>query len=583
MKEDIYTELLDIPPGPRPPNHYQLLSLPLFESDAKKIHKAVLKQTARVRKWALAPDPERARRVQSMLNEVNGAGAVLENPETKPDYDRGLADALGVPLPEIQEVYELEEVEPIKRPSAQAPTHACDWCGAPMGPSDVICLACGYDTREEGVREIDLKAFRKRTRKKARSRLPSGRKIAAAAAIVLGIGALVLAGLAINPKRKPAPAPSTKPRTAPAWPAQGPRPGPAKAKPKAAPSAPVAMAPSQTTSPPKPPVAEPPKPPRPAGSAPARKTPKKKRAPTAMRGAPEPAPPVPARRAAPPKPAPAKTVPLPEFAELPLHEGWTAAPRRVTVATSSGECEREIPYCKNSVGMEFVAVPAGEFLMGSIPDEAARYADEGPQRTAQISRPFYISACEVTQSQYEQVMQANPSDFKGPRNPVETVSWHDAMTFCKRLSEKEGIRYRLPTEAEWEYACRAAMETPFCCGDGMSAQQANYGGGFRSRSGEPLPFRRKPAAVGSFAPNAFGLYDMHGNVSEWCLDLYGEYGSGDPAARTDPGASGPRVLRGGSWVFSVSHLRSASRGAGHPSEGHNDFGFRVVVEVPEIP
>jgi len=193
---------------------------------------------------------------------------------------------------------------------------------------------------------------------------------------------------------------------------------------------------------------------------------------------------------------------------------------------------------------------------------------------------------EVTQKDYNSIMGTNPSRTKGDKLPVENISWYDAITYCNRLSQREGLTpaytidniektvtwdrnangYRLPTEAEWEYACRAGTTTPFNTGTGITNREAS----FRDKTaGKIMP-------VGSFKPNAWGLYDMHGNVSEWCWDLFGDYSSG---LQTDPvGASSgaKRVLRGGSSGNSAEYLRSSTRFSVDPSSKSSYYGFRIV-------
>ena len=242
------------------------------------------------------------------------------------------------------------------------------------------------------------------------------------------------------------------------------------------------------------------------------------------------------------------------------------------------------------VMMRLVYIPAGTFMMGGdqSPEQVARlgegqadwYQDEHPQHRVRITQGFYLGATEITQAQYEAVMGKNPSHFKGKDNPVEQVSWNEAAEFCKKLSEKTGQIVRLPTEAEWEYACRAGTTTPFHTGETISTDQANYDGNSVYGNGRKGPYRKKTLAVGSFAPNAWGLYDMHGNVWEWCGDWYdsGYYGKSHAADPQGPRTGEPRVLRGGSWNGYPWRCRSAFRHAAGPSRG-NDLGFRVVVGV----
>jgi formylglycine-generating enzyme required for sulfatase activity len=230
------------------------------------------------------------------------------------------------------------------------------------------------------------------------------------------------------------------------------------------------------------------------------------------------------------------------------------------------------------VSMKLVLIPAGEFQMGSPASEAHRQQNE-TQHTVKITKPFYMGATEVTQEQYEAVMGKNPSEFNGGKNPVERVSWNDATEFCRKLSGKTGKAIRLPTEAEWEYACRAGTTTPFHFGATISSDQANYDATFAYGRGEKGDARDKTMPVGSFLANAWGLHDMHGNVWEWCRDWYGEYAGGPLADPTGPVSGSQRVLRGGAWYNDPSHCRSADRTRIGPALRIDGHGFRVVVEA----
>jgi formylglycine-generating enzyme required for sulfatase activity len=188
--------------------------------------------------------------------------------------------------------------------------------------------------------------------------------------------------------------------------------------------------------------------------------------------------------------------------------------------------------------MKLALIPAGEFLMGSPDSDPGARGDEKPQHRVRITRPFYLSTSEVTQGEYQRVMGTNPSFFSstGPgkdrvagldtaRLPVEQARWHDAVDFCRRLSalpreRQAGRSYRLPTEAEWEYACRAGTRTAFHCGTALSSAQANFNGNFPCGGAARGPFLARTAEARSYAPNAWGLYDLHGNVWEWCQDWY---------------------------------------------------------------
>jgi len=220
--------------------------------------------------------------------------------------------------------------------------------------------------------------------------------------------------------------------------------------------------------------------------------------------------------------------------------------------------------------MKLALVPAGKFLMGSPGDEAGRDEDEGPPRGVVISRPFYMGIHEVTQGQYEAVMGDNPSKFIDAAKPVESVSWEEAVEFCRKLSRKTHQSVALPTEAQWEYACRAGSKMRFGFGDDdrQLSGFARYGQGAEAGT----------VAVGAKKPSAWGLYDMHGNVWEWCADWYAS--SYVNAATQDP--AGPlsgqwRVLRGGSWVNTWEGCRCAARNKSAPDVRYNGLGFRVVV------
>jgi len=241
----------------------------------------------------------------------------------------------------------------------------------------------------------------------------------------------------------------------------------------------------------------------------------------------------------------------------------------------------------NSIGMKFIPIPNGTFMMGSklSASEIARkyggkesdYGDEHPQHPVTISKPFYMQTTEVTQGQWQAIMGNNPARFKRDNNPVEKVSWNDAKEFIRKLNRKEGTnKYRLPTEAEWEYACRAGTTAPFYTGDCISMDQANYDGNYPGSACSKGVYREKTVEVGSFAPNPWGLYDMHGNVWEWCEDWYGNYIVGAVTDPKGPSSGSVRVLRGGSWSSDARYLRSADRGGDFPGFRYNNLGFRIV-------
>jgi uncharacterized protein (TIGR02996 family) len=257
-----------------------------------------------------------------------------------------------------------------------------------------------------------------------------------------------------------------------------------------------------------------------------------------------------------------------------------------------------VPAVVNSVGMVMALIPPGGFWMGSPEDEPARHPDEGPRRRVTLTRPFYLGVHPVTQAQYERALRDNPSRFRAgaaevtlPAGtdtsafPVEQVSWHDADRFCRNLGSKpteraEGRMYRLPTEAEWEYACRAGSTTAYHFGDELPSTQANVKGDQPEGDLPPGPYLERPCEVGQYPPNAFGLFDMHGNVFEWCRDWHDEeyYRAGPAADPPGPRKGSQRVLRGGAWFYGARIARSAYRYAYVRRYPSHLFGFRVVLE-----
>jgi formylglycine-generating enzyme required for sulfatase activity len=229
------------------------------------------------------------------------------------------------------------------------------------------------------------------------------------------------------------------------------------------------------------------------------------------------------------------------------------------------------------VVLEMVLIPAGSFWMGSRPGQG--YADEHPQHAVR-TRAFLIGRYEVTQEQWHAVMgRLPPCRSLGSRRPVDRVSWNDARAFCARLSRQTGRSYRLPSEAEWEYACRAQTATPFHCGETITTALANYVGAHTYRSEPVGVYRHESSDVGSFAPNAFGLHDMHGNVWEWCADAWhDDYADAPPDGSVWDGRAGsPRVLRGGGWHDTPDLCRCAARLAAMPDEGEDFVGFRLAL------
>jgi sulfatase modifying factor 1 len=233
-------------------------------------------------------------------------------------------------------------------------------------------------------------------------------------------------------------------------------------------------------------------------------------------------------------------------------------------------------FSKNGIDIEWVAIPAGTFMMGSPETEMDEDDDEGPQHKVTLSG-FKMSKYAVTFAQYDAFCEATgrskPSDIGWGRGnrPVINVDWDDATEFAQWMG------CRLPTEAEWEYACRAGTNAPFNTGECLSTVQANYDGNYPYSNCRKGSYVGKTQPVGRYAPNAWGLYDMHGNVWEWCSDWYGEYSSTSQTNPTGPASGSNRVLRGGSWSNNGGDCRSAARRAPKPSFRDFDFGFRLVV------
>ena len=236
----------------------------------------------------------------------------------------------------------------------------------------------------------------------------------------------------------------------------------------------------------------------------------------------------------------------------------------------------------NTIGQEFVYIEPGTFMMGSPENEPGRDSDE-IQHKVTLTKGFYMQTTEVTQGQWKAVMGNNPSSFKdcGDDCPVENVSWEDAQEFIKKLSRKEGKEYRLPTEAEWEYAARAGTTTPFHTGRCLSTDQANYDGNYPPEGCAEGKYREKTVPAGSFSPNAYGLYDMHGNVWEWCQDWYGDYPAGSVTNPEGSSTGSYRVFRGGGWYRYAVNCRSAYRGYDSPGYRSSDLGFRLALS-PQV-
>ena len=256
----------------------------------------------------------------------------------------------------------------------------------------------------------------------------------------------------------------------------------------------------------------------------------------------------------------------------------------------------------------FVLINGGTFTMGSPDSELDRFYIEGPQHQVTVNS-FYMGKYEVTQKEYKEIMDEYWNEFKGGTLPIESVNWYDAIEYCNRRSQKEGLApaytidkeqidpnnesqyderkwtitwdrnangYRLPTEAEWEYACRAGTTTTFNTGKSITSQQANYNGKLPYYNNKGT-YREKPMPVGSFKPNSWGLYDMHGNVWEWCWDWYGgDYSSEDQVDPVGMVSGQYKILRGGAWSGGAVEIRSAFRYGDFQYVRYPDIGLRLV-------
>ena len=267
----------------------------------------------------------------------------------------------------------------------------------------------------------------------------------------------------------------------------------------------------------------------------------------------------------------------------------------------------------NSIGMKFVLIPAGTFTMGSRDDamdvarrcnmpnaQAGWFVDEHPVHEVTLTRAFYMAIHELTQSQYEALFKRPPerpdkksrfhpcdcaAEFRGGDRPVINASWDETKKFCEALSKRdagEGRHYSMPTEAQWEYACRAGTTTPFSFGETVSPAQANYNGEYTYADGKKGENRGKTVPVGSLVPNSWGLYDMHGNVSEYCSDAYGEYVDGATNNPSAPMTKGPCVVRGGAWRSYPGACRSACRLRAGTNGKVDHIGIRLICALPAV-
>jgi formylglycine-generating enzyme required for sulfatase activity len=250
----------------------------------------------------------------------------------------------------------------------------------------------------------------------------------------------------------------------------------------------------------------------------------------------------------------------------------SSAPLNLSTSAVEGK-----PFAIADLSMEMLWVKPGAFEMGSPRTEVGLKLSNESIQTVTLTEGFWLGKHEVTQSQWEKVMGSNPSHFKGANRPVGVVSWTDVTSFCDKLTALErkagrlpaGMAYQLPTEAQWEYACRAGTKTAFSFGDSLTSDQANISGG----PGETT-------AVGKYPANGWGFHDMHGNVFEWCADWYGDYQVGAARDPLGPAVGSFRVIRGGSWFPSPLLARSALRRRNEPAHSDFNLGFRLSLRPP---
>ena len=244
-------------------------------------------------------------------------------------------------------------------------------------------------------------------------------------------------------------------------------------------------------------------------------------------------------------------------------------------------------HLSDSAHLEMVAIASGQFVMGASQTEPSGRTTEFPRHRVKIQQPFFMSKSPITQGQWATVaalpkvkrdLNPDPSHFQGKDRPVESISWLDAVEFCERLSKLTHRHYHLPSEAQWEYACRAGTHTPFNTGATIISDLADYMGSYTYRQEDSGIYRQGTTPVGSFSPNAFGLQDMHGNVWEWCEDSWHQSYRGAPGNAKSWTSRSPlqaKVIRGGSWLDAPTKLRSASRSGYSATSLNRIIGFRV--------
>ena len=287
-----------------------------------------------------------------------------------------------------------------------------------------------------------------------------------------------------------------------------------------------------------------------------------------------------------------------------MPDGTTSPTRRLVISRQSHRGQYFPEPLNETTHLDMMQILGGAFLMGSLPDELDNYSTEQPQHEVTVPS-FFMARTPITQSQWRAVaaysevesdLNPEPSSFKGDNRPVEQVNWDDATEFCRRLSQQTDRTYRLPSEAEWEYACRAGTPTPFHFGETLSDELANYcaqdreidGTLYKGAYGRGIlgQYREETTEVGQFPANPFGLFDMHGNVWEWCEDDWHDSYQGAPSDGTPwldtERTEARRLLRGGSWNYDPWYCRSACRYGSTRDIRVNDVGFRVCCVLPRL-
>ena len=571
MAHDLYHELLGLPPGPRPPNHYELLGIRIFEADARTIHAAALRQTTTLRQWVLHPDPQRARRVQEMLNEVGRAGAILENPEAKATYDAHLASHIGAPvLPASPPV--PPALPPVPPPAPPVRLHDAPKTQPTIPPPQA-------KAQERGVPPTNPSAAQAHHP----SRLPFSRlTLLVGGAVAVGI-VLIIIIATTSGRNGDRPPPKQQAPAAPQQ--QGPQEPNPLARAKRAWASAVAAADVDLM------AAH-----APAELAAARQLARQAqereatgntraaatftvRATRALARAMD------AARSRRDQQAVAQRAALLLLRNLDaaVKAGDTRQaqavltklealipndPRlkalRERLAALSGPDTVLTLRIGPTVTMELMLLRPGRFRMGSDDTPAAM-----PPHNVTLSKAFFLGRREVTQEQWQAIMGAAPRGATGPKHPVTHVSWDDCQAFLTEFNKRvRGPKYRLPTEAEWEYACRAGTTTTCSFGDD-AAQAAAYAWCRHNAGGAPH-------RVGAKKPNPWGLFDMHGNVWEWCRDWYGPYRAANQVDPSGPARGEQRVLRGGSWANSAAVCSSACRYRALPGSRSPTYGFRIA-------